>query len=226
MTHNDKEIDAEELFELINSISKFVEIKINFYALGGTALTILNIKKSTRDIDINIESRKEYNYICKIFEELDFQRQGIRWLSQEGLAFDMFYGSNIMGTELLENSISKSRFIKSFGKIKLHTLPLEDIIISKLARGDSRDFDDIKRILETNKININNLVRRYKETMKNSIVANYQQKILDLVEIKFNEWNFNSDKKIMKIRHNCCTRALKGGVSKATIIQKTNFVIS
>ena len=72
-------------------------------------------------------------------------------------------------------------------------MPLEDIIISKLARGDSRDFDDIKEILESEKINIKNLIQRYKETMETSTVANYQQKLLDLIEIKFKEWKFSRD---------------------------------
>ena len=197
MNYNEKEINAEELFELIRSISKFIEKEIKMYALGGTALTILNIKKSTMDVDINIESNDEYHYICKIFENLGFERNGIRWISQEGLAFDLFYGSNILGTELLPNCIEKSKFIKSFDNIKLYTLPLEDIIISKLARGDSRDFDDIKMILKIKKINLKDLVQRYKETMEASIVANYQQKLLDLIEIKFKEWKSSIDKSLI-----------------------------
>ena len=44
MVHNEKEINAEELFELIGSISKFIEKEIKMYALGGTSLTILNVK--------------------------------------------------------------------------------------------------------------------------------------------------------------------------------------
>ncbi len=198
MTHNEQEINAEELFELIGSISKFIEKEIKMYALGGTALTILNIKKSTRDIDINIESNSEYQYICNIFEELGFEKNGIRWISQEGLAFDMFHGSNIMGTELLSDCIDKSKFIKSFDNIKLYTLPLEDIIISKLARGDSRDFEDIKAILEIEKINLRELVQRYKKTMELSIGAEYQQKLLDLIEIKFKEWEFSIDNNLIE----------------------------
>ena len=197
MANNEKEINAEELFELIESISKFIEKEIKMYALGGTALTIFHIKKSTRDIDINIESDSEYQYICKIFDDLGFERNGIRWITQEGLAFDMFHGSNIMGTELLPDYIDKSKFIKSFGNIKLYTLPLEDIIISKLARGDSRDFDDIKRILKVGKIDLQKLIQRYKETMESSVVANYKQKLLDLIKIHFKEWKFTIDKELI-----------------------------
>ena len=134
MPHNKEEIDAQRLFELLSSISKFVDRKITMYALGGTALTILNIKRSTLDIDINIASTSEYEYICRLFEQIGFEKTGIiRWISQEGLAFDLFHGSFILGTALLPDSLKLSKFIKNFGNIELYTLSLEDIIISKLA---------------------------------------------------------------------------------------------
>ena len=90
----------------------------------------------------------------------------------------------------------------SFGKIELYTLSLEDIIISKLARGDARDFIDIKSILDTKKMDLNYLANRYKETMQNSTVACYKQKLLDLIEIKFNQWGW-------KLNHNLIAEVKK-----------------
>jgi hypothetical protein len=168
------------------------------YALGGTALTILHIKRSTLDIDINIDSNAEYTYICKIFEQIGFEKTGgIRWLTQEGLAFDLFYGSNILGTTLLPDCLGEAKFIQSFGNIELYTLSLYDIIISKLARGDSRDFDDIKSIFDNEKIDVENLTERYRKTMDASIVANHKQKLLDLIELKFREWEFPMDEELL-----------------------------
>ena len=198
MATNKKETSANELFELLNSISKFIERKIKMYALGGTALTILGIKSSTLDIDINIDSHKDYQYICEIFEKIGFKRIGtIRWQTQEGLFFDLFMGSNIFGTELSPDFLNKSKFIKSFENIELYTLSLEDIIISKLARGDPRDFLDIKKIFENQKINLPELVRRYKETMETSVVGNYKQKLFDLIEIEFSHWRFPLNRKLI-----------------------------
>lgn len=194
MAHNKEEINVKKLLELLQSISKYVDIKIKIYALGGTALTLLNIKKSTLDIDINIETSKEYEYISKLFEQIGFEKAGgTRWITQEGLAFDVFHGSNILGTDLLPDCLKLSKFIDSFGYIELYTLSLQDIITSKLARGDSRDFDDIKAIFRKEKINLQELVGRYKKTMEVSIVSEYKQKLLDLIEIKFKEWGFPLD---------------------------------
>ncbi|MDO8655880.1 MAG: nucleotidyltransferase [Nanoarchaeota archaeon] len=198
MSHNTTETNAKELFELLESLSKYIEENIKMYTLGGTALTILEIKPSTRDIDINIHSYKEYLYICKLFEQMGFKKIGtIRWLTQEGLAFDLFTGSNFLGTQLLPDCLKKSKFVKSFGKLELYTLGLEDIIITKLARGDERDFIDIKKILDTQKIDLNDFINRYKETMENSAVAFYKQKLLDLIEIKFGQWGFKLNTKLI-----------------------------
>ncbi len=129
MTHNDEEISAERLFDLLTSLSKFIEIKIRMYALGGTALTLLHIKKSTLDIDLNIGTKKEYDYLLKIFQEVGFERKGpLRWLSQEGLVFDLFYGAHILGTSLLPDCLELATPIASFGNVELHTLALEDIL--------------------------------------------------------------------------------------------------
>lgn len=198
MDRNAKQTNADELFQLLESISKYIEREVDMYALGGTTLTILGIKPSTLDIDINIDSHEEYSYVCSIFEQIGFKQiGGIRWQTQEGLFFDLFEESNILGTVLLPDCLSKSGFIRSFGKIRLYTHSLYDIIISKLARGDMRDFDDIKRIFETQNIDLNELVKRYKETMETSIVSNYKQKLLDLIEIKFKHWRRKLDKKLI-----------------------------
>jgi hypothetical protein len=199
MAHNKKEINADGLFELLESISGFIERKINMYALGGTALTILGIKQSTLDIDINIDSKSEYKHITKVFEQIGFKKTGTyRWLTQEGLAFDLFFGSNILGTDLLSDCLEKSKFIKSFRMVRLYTLSLYDVIISKLARGDERDFNDIKNIFKSEKIDVKKLVERYEKTMEVSVVGQYKQKLLDLIKIKFSQWKFPLDKELIE----------------------------
>lgn len=199
MTHNQTEINANELLEFIESIDKFLDDKISLYALGGTALTLRQIKISTRDIDINVKTKKEHHIMKNLFQELGFKKISIlRWISQEGLAFNLFHGSEILGTHLLPDCLDQAKKIQEFQNIKILTLSLEDIIISKLARGDTRDFEDIKTIFFKKNINKKNLIQRYKETMENSIVQNYKQKLLDLIDIKFKEWNFTIEQQLIE----------------------------
>jgi len=197
---NEKEINANELYELLESISEYIEIEVQMYALGGTALTILGVKQSTRDIDININSSKQYNYIREIFEKIGFKNnRSLRWFTQEGLAFDLFHGSNILGTQLMDDCLKLSKFIRKIGNIELYTLSLYDIIISKLARGDERDFIDIKHIFEKENILLKVLIERYIKTMEVSIGGQHKQKLLDLIEIKFSDWKFKKDDKLINM---------------------------
>lgn len=202
MAHNPQEQHAQELFELLESLTPYIEERIQLYALGGTALTLLGIKPSTLDIDINIHSEKQYKYLCQIFQKIGFKRIGtIRWQTQEGIAFDLFHSSNILGTQLLADCLEQATLIKTIGNISLYTLSLYDIIISKLARGDERDFIDIKHIFEYQKIDIIKLVIRYQQTMELSVVAQHKQKLLDLIEIKFAQWKYELNKKLIREVH-------------------------
>src|SRR3989338_1919089 len=202
MAHNNQEIDDYRLFALLESISSYLDIKTSFYALGGTALTLRGIKKSTLDIDINVSTEQEYARISSLFQDIGFERKGpARWITQEGLAFDLFHGFSIFGTHLLPDSLDKATFIKSLGNIQLYALSLPDIVISKLARGDSRDFADIKTIFENEKIDLISLVERYKRTMEASIVSGYKAKLLDLIELKFKDWGFHLNQGIIEEVH-------------------------
>jgi len=192
-------LNAQELFDLLSSLAPYVESPLHMYALGGTALTIRGIKQSTRDIDINFENKQQYTYATKIFSQVGFiQSSTLRWITQEGLAIDVFFGENILGTQLLNDALKKAKKEQVFGNITLYTLAFEDIIISKLARGDERDFDDIKAIFEHAPINLQSLAARYKETMENSVVAHYQQKFIDLIEFKFSEWRKQKDLQLIE----------------------------
>src|SRR3989338_8256067 len=161
MAHNNQEIDDYRLFALLESISSYLDIKTSFYALGGTALTLRGIKKQMLDIDINVSTEQEYARISSLFQDIGFERKGpARWITQEGLAFDLFHGFSIFGTLLLPDAPDKATFIRSIGTIDVYALSSLDIIISKLARGDPRDFEDIRALFEKEKIDLVSLVER------------------------------------------------------------------
>ena len=46
----------EKLLSLIHELDSKLSKKINIYAVGGTGMTLLNLKASTKDIDFNLES--------------------------------------------------------------------------------------------------------------------------------------------------------------------------
>ena len=192
------------LLDFLKNIDDKLPHKITIIAVGGTALTLLNIKESTKDIDFDFPQKKELNTINKLFSDLDFEAMGNSWLTTGGLRLDLFTGGYIFNIQLLKDYIEESKPIWELNNITLKALSLYDIIITKIGRGDERDFDDIKQIYSTNKIDNDVLIKRYfksAESLPDAFSNSVKQRLFDLLDLKFSEWNFKKDKEIIeKIR--------------------------
>ncbi len=180
---------AKELYSILERISPSFTKPVHFYTFGGTALSILGIKKTDNNADINIDSEDEYRYTSKVFESLGFERVSqIRWRTQEGYTIDLFLNKFIMNVQLLNDNSDGAKHIKDFGNIKIYTINTYDLIISKLARSEEQDFEDIKLLMDFENIYTGELINRYKKTMAKSGRLT-KEKLLRLVETKFKEWN-------------------------------------
>ena len=162
-------IDKEGLLREIGDWNDFLKRKVKFIACGGTALTLLNVKESTKDIDLLIPRVDEYNYLIKILTDLGYQPvTGSGWSRKGGFIFDLFPGKKIHTTELLESPLKKGNYfpIKEYSHIFLGALNHYDLIISKLFRGTSVDFEDCLALFKKkgNEIDIEKLKKRYSET--------------------------------------------------------------
>ena len=66
-------IDKEGLLEEIGSWNGFLGRKVRLIACGGTALTLLGVKESTKDIDLLVPQVIEYDYLIRILKELGYK---------------------------------------------------------------------------------------------------------------------------------------------------------
>ena len=58
--------------DLLNTLvgwSKFINRKVRLIACGGTAMTLLDVKASTKDIDFMVPDDKEYIYVVEILNK-------------------------------------------------------------------------------------------------------------------------------------------------------------
>ncbi len=62
----DYRIDKEGLFSELGAWDGFLKKKVHLIACGGTALTLMGVKPSTKDVDLIIPDLKEYDYLVKI----------------------------------------------------------------------------------------------------------------------------------------------------------------
>lgn len=162
-------IDKENLLTILSGWNAHIKRKVHIIACGGTALTLLNLKESTKDIDFLIPQAGEYKYLINILQHLGYRpTTGTGWARDEGFNFDLFLGKRIFTTELLESPLKEGNniLLKEFTYIYLGILNYYDLLISKIFRFSSVDIDDCVALFKAkNKdINIGILKDKFYET--------------------------------------------------------------
>ena len=59
-------LDKNKLLDTLVQWNRFLKRKVHLIACGGTALTLLDVKPSTKDVDFMVPQKREYNYLIKI----------------------------------------------------------------------------------------------------------------------------------------------------------------
>lgn len=159
----------KDLLDTLGSWNGFLRKKIHLIACGGTALTLLGIKDSTKDMDFIIPVESEYDYLIKVLQDLGYKPvTGAGWSRGDNRIFDLFRGKQVHTTELLETPLKEGNHIllKEFSYLYLGVLNYYDIIISKLFRATGVDVDDCLALVRARKdqIDINLLKKRFLET--------------------------------------------------------------
>lgn len=162
-------IDKQVLLERISAWDTFLKRRVHLIACGGTALTLLGVKPSTKDIDLIVPNSGEHEYLVGILKQLGYKpASGWGWERGDGFIFDLFKGKSVHTTELLESPMEKGNHIlvKEFERIHLGILNYYDIIISKLFRATALDIDDCLVLVKSKKkdIDFEYLKKRFKET--------------------------------------------------------------
>jgi len=169
-------IDKNDLLKEVSGWNRFLKKKIHLIACGGTALTILGLKESTKDIDFIVPNIDEFNYLLDILKKLGFKSvSGHGWRRDEKYVFDLFRGKFVHTTELLESPLLEGNniFFEEFTNVYLGILNFYDLIISKLFRGDQVDYEDCIVLYKEKKeqIDLDLLEKRYKETASYDIAT-------------------------------------------------------
>jgi len=184
-------IDKQGLLDRISAWDGFLRRKVHLIACGGTALALLGIESSTKDIDLIVPNLNEHGYLISILKQLGYKSaSGWGWERGDGFIFDLFRGKSVHTTELLESPLNKENhaLIKEFNHIYLGVLNFYDIIISKLFRATQIDIDDCLALIRNKRkeIDLKRLESRFKETAS-----------FDVSEDKVNK-NFEHFLKILK----------------------------
>ena len=162
-------LNKDRLLEILGDWNRFLRRKVHLIACGGTAMTLLGVKPSTKDVDFMAPREAEYKYLTKQLEALGYKKTtGSGWMRKgEGFRFDIFSGNRIHTTELLVSPLEQGRHVEfmEFSYLYLGILNDYDLIASKLMRGTRVDFEDCLNLVEAHlgSLEIEELVRHFYE---------------------------------------------------------------
>ncbi len=126
-------LDKTILFEFLESVDNELRKRITLVAAGGTAMTLLDLKPSTIDIDFTGPG--------KDIQEFEDTLRSI----QHGYKIDCWKDGAVFSQILPSDYLRKSILIKTrTKKIELRALHQLDIVVTKIGRLDERDKQDIK----------------------------------------------------------------------------------
>jgi hypothetical protein len=129
--------EKENLMEFLKHVDKELEKEIKIIAVGGTAMTLLDLKPSTIDIDFDLESDDA--------EELERVLKTI----PHGFRIDIFKDGMIFSQQLPNDYSEKSILIRTdFRNIRLFALHPVDIVVTKIGRLNKRDEEDISACIK------------------------------------------------------------------------------
>ena len=134
------------LIKWLHAVDARLKKKIVLVAVGGTAMTLLGLKPSTIDVDFCIASEDKRHFEAALDKKFKV---------------DIFVDGYIFSEQLPDDYIEKSKDVLELDKIWLKVLSPVDIVITKSARLNARDEEDIRAIAKY--VEREELVKRFEK---------------------------------------------------------------
>lgn len=166
-------LNKKALLEFLEEVDNELTTKTTLVAVGGTAMTLIDVKPSTIDVDFTGPS-EDIDEFQRVLKNVPHGFEVHCW--KDGLVF-----SQILPGDYLR----KSSQIKIRTKnIMLKALQPVDIVATKIGRLDERDWEDIGDCVKEFKLKKDQIVKRAKQVEYVGREENYQIN-LDSVIRKF-----------------------------------------
>jgi hypothetical protein len=164
-------LSDQDLLDTLDNWNSLMNFRVRLIACGGTALTLLKIKDSTKDIDFTVPVAREYERLMKFLRDLGYEEKGggLAHDDDPNFIYQFWSGNKVFTTNLLDSPLQPGRhiMIKRWSRIYLGVLNLTDLIITKMFRGTPVDRDDCVAVFATGQVKAEELLERY------SVAARY-----------------------------------------------------
>src|SRR3989344_6180277 len=170
-------IDIEEQHNIFSRIAEKLPMKIELYAIGGTAMMFLGLKDKTLDVDLvfsNLEDRRVFKETAKL---LDFKESSaeIVYGKKENtpemvvisdVRLDLFL-FKIISSYFSESMQKRATQTHDFmGKLIIRAADPNDILVMKSVTSRSKDDDDIVSIIKNSKVNWDIILKEAEEQVR------------------------------------------------------------
>jgi len=163
-------ITGDRLLETLDNWDRLMNFRAQLIACGGTALTLLELKESTKDVDFVVPVATEYEKLMKFLNTIGYREKEGGWAHPDDPLFlyQFWYGNRVFTTDLLDSPLQEGKNIpiKEWRHIYLGVLNLLDLIITKVFRGTSVDMDDCIAVFQTGQVDPQQLLARYVGTAR------------------------------------------------------------
>jgi hypothetical protein len=187
--------EIKQIFDAFEKMDNSLNKKISIYMIGGGVLLYNNLKQGTKDIDLIVNSKEEYNQLVKTLQKQDFKlekptREYIKLnleniLIKDNYRFDIFNKIVCNTLFLSENMIKRAELIKEYNNIKLFACSLEDILVFKSITDRDGDVDDCYSLVDNYAVNWNIVLEEIKYQVKksgNNVWITWFEERLNLLE--------------------------------------------
>lgn len=154
-------INYDAQAKLLEAIGKKLGRKVEAYIIGGSAMLFYNAKTATKDIDIVVASKEDFNELKNALEEMGFYRKSPfinPKYNEVEIDKPMFFvfGENridlflkkIICFELSETMKSRITQAHEYNNLIAKIISPEDIILLKCATERAGDRQDAKELIE------------------------------------------------------------------------------
>lgn len=172
MVQSEYRLNKNELLDNLRAWNRVLRRKVHLIACGGTAMTLLGVKASTKDVDFMVPDIREHNYLTKQLPRMGYtETNGPGWKRKgEVFHFDIFRGNNIHTTGLLKSplEVGRNTLLIEFSNLYIGILNDYDLISSKLMRGTRVDFEDCIMLATAHKdeLDLEKLATHFREMVR------------------------------------------------------------
>jgi Nucleotidyltransferase of unknown function (DUF6036) len=148
-------IDSQRASEFLSQLGACYRHPGSLYLVGGSSLILLDAKRSTLDIDLKIEVAPEHHA-----EFIQCLRQVSREMqaSVELASPDEFL-------PLPDGYQDRRRYIGRFGSLEVFHFDFYSSALSKISRGNQKDYDDVYQMWQQKLIQIETLEQYFNEIL-------------------------------------------------------------